>query len=91
MVRAECRESGGEQPPGRRREGREPHLAHHLAPLGLDVGLGHRHLRKDLRGVVRQQPAGVGEADPRPFLARSCCPTSRSSLAICWETAEVVT
>ncbi len=35
------------------------------------------------------RPASVSRT-PRPFLARSCWPTSRSSLDICWETAEVV-
>lgn len=41
--------------------------------------------------MVGEQLSRVGEPDPRPFLARSCCPTSRSSFASCWETADVVT
>ncbi len=40
---------------------------------------------------VRRAAARVGERTPRPFLASSCWPTSRSSFAICWDTAEVVT
>ena len=35
------------------------------------------------------RPASVSRT-PRPFLARSCWPTSRSSLASCCETADVV-
>lgn len=91
VVPAQCEERPGEEPARRGRKGGESDLAHHLTALRLDVGLGQLDLGQDPGRVVGEQPRLSVSRTPRPFLARSCCPTSRSSFAICWETADVVT
>ena len=74
MAGAQGGERAGNEPAGRRREGREPHLAHDPAALGLDVGLGELDLGEDPGGVLGEQQSGVGEAHAPAVLGEQLLP-----------------
>ncbi|GAA3074260.1 hypothetical protein GCM10020000_69100 [Streptomyces olivoverticillatus] len=63
-------EGGGEEAAGRRGEGTEQQLAHGLPGLRFEVGLGELDLGEDARGVVGEQPSGVGEPHPAAVLGQ---------------------
>ena len=73
--------------------GNEARREHSAAQPGdrLDLGLGRRKARHDPVGVRDERAPGVGrgriERGPR---STSATPASRSSVAICWDTAEGV-
>ena len=74
MIGAQSGERGGKQPARGRRERGQPQLAHHLPALRLQVGLGELDLGQDPRGMVGEQPPGVGEPHPPPVLGEQLLP-----------------
>ncbi len=57
-----------EQPARRRGERRQTQLPDHAPPLGLQIGAGQLDLGEDARGVLGEQPPGVGQPYAPPVL-----------------------